>query len=250
MAQTTYLQLFFASFGTDTLSDAATEPKADKAIPTPKIVEDWSLRLQQAVVASAIYYKDRVGEKSQIKNDSAFLGPLSRKLSNSLASCVALHAGAYEDWTPDGTNVGYMVKIDGTSFLRAPVHLVPLIPEKSYAEIVWRLTNQVRLSYTSIIALSGSNAVRKILQFVDDVDFFEYVPDEPAEIIERLTKRLLTEDTSICERVKIGTTEFSPPYNLDAAKEALRKLDPINDNEATIKLEGTSKNCPEPGAAV
>ena len=143
--------------------DAQPTRGVDKA----KIVEEWADRLQLAVIGCAVYYEAHSKARKPTEGGQAFLKPLAEKLRGSLASCVALHAQAYGDWSDDGENVGFMVKIDGASFLRAPVHLVPLIPEKRFAAMIWKLTNEVRLSKNSIMALSGSNAVRRIFEYVD-----------------------------------------------------------------------------------
>lgn len=218
---------------TETTMDAQPTRGVDKA----KIVEEWADRLQLAVIGCAVYYEAHSKARKPTEGGQAFLKPLAEKLRGSLASCVALHAQAYGDWSDDGENVGFMVKIDGASFLRAPVHLVPLIPEKRFAAMIWKLTNEVRLSKNSIMALSGSNAVRRIFEYVDDVDFFEYVPDEPEIVHENIIDRMFANGAIVCERAQLGLNLFSAPFDKPNTRIAIQTLSSEGSDHSSVKLD-------------
>lgn len=213
--------------------DAQTPMDAEKS----KIVEDWARRLQMAVIGCAVYYDGQEGEENDSRSNEAFYTLLKEKLRGSLTSCVALHEQAYDGWFADGANVGFMVKIEDASFLRAPVHLVPLIPDKRFATKIWRLSNEVRLSKQSILALSGSNAVRRVFEHVDDVDFFEYVPDQPEDIKETITDRLFQSEPLFCERAKLGQLDFSSPFEKEPIEAAILSLSADDPKLSSVKLD-------------
>lgn len=204
-------------------------------------MENWSKQLQEAIIGSAVLFQeDKHGDRRKLKA-SPFKKPLSEKLRRSLAICTKFHAVAYPDWMPDDENEGYMLKIDGTSFLRAPVHLVPLVPDREHSEMVVGLSSAVRLSSNSIVAVSGSNAVRKMLPYVSDVDYFEYIPDSPAEVKSKLAQRIFpdAEDQNIahCKSVRIGMKEMVVSAQSSEIQAAMLELDEAVPERSTIKLD-------------
>jgi hypothetical protein len=218
------------------VTDITLDPQPAKEANRARVVEEWAQRLQLAVIGCAVYFLGTTSVPDKVQKTSPFRELLAQKLRGSLASCVALHAQAYPDWSADGENVGFMVKIDGASFLRAPVHLVPLIPEKRFAALIWKLANEVRLSKNSIMALSGSNAVRRVFEYVDDIDFFEYVPDEPLSVKEAILKRIFAKGALSCEKASLGNDDFRPPFETVSIEEAIMRISPSDLASSSAKL--------------
>lgn len=164
------------------------------------------------------------------RRDGTVHDMLYEGLVHSLKGQAEAMAGQYSGWRADQNFPGYMVKFDAPVVVRAPVHLVPVMPDREILNKIWDLSRVVRTTATSVICLSGSNAVRRVVSVVGDIDFCEYVYDLDTDTPNSIDKKF---DLSDCRLLSLRLGDFSEaiPWTLEkrrATQEVAAKLSPLD----------------------
>ena len=112
----------------------------------------------------------------------------------------------------DTDHPGYLIKTDWPMVLRVPYHVLPVFPESTDLRALWDISRQIRSSSDSVICISGSNAIRKLFDIVNDIDYCEYLSLPNADALRRLSSNISIDGDLRCLRVSLGKEQWAHPW--------------------------------------
>lgn len=206
---------------------------------------DASALFCKTVISCAIFYQNNCGRNLEEVSRGEMHAALANKLSDAYRFLSQLNSMLLSDWNADSGNPGWLVKVDGALCIRAPVHLVQLFPDTNTITEIFRLGQLVKTTTDSMLYMSGSNAVRKILDVVDDIDFCEYMPMSNDGIAELLIDKLSLSEEIACVELHCHASNrrYSQPFgDRDAITECVNNLNPEDGEKATIMTSFLAKH--------
>ena len=184
------------------------------------------------------YYRQTVSSPRDVREGSVYEN-LQETLNAFLHGFAVLHQSMYKNWIADKENIGYLVKIDAPTVIWVPVHLVPLFPDDDKVNDLWNLASNVKTTNGSIICLSGSNAVGRVLTHAGDVDFCEYVFVPCKNLTIKLEDKLKPNSSIVCLKARIcgHTWQISEKEDKSSFEEGISMIDPTDEELATGKYD-------------
>jgi hypothetical protein len=164
---------------------------------------------------------------------------LKKALTATLKAMASLHECNYPGYVADKDHVGYLIKYEPPLLFRIPYHVLPSFPTGKELVSLWQLSRQLRSGKRSVIAISGSNVLRKIFEVVGDIDFCEYlsIKDEAG-----YSKVIANTDGSkkiACAKLAFGGTKWEYPWGDNKPTEDFFKqeVDVSDANKCTMKAD-------------
>jgi hypothetical protein len=180
------------------------------------------------------YYRANEGDRL-LRRRSQVHQAMQSALTKTLSAMAQLHEALYPGWTADKDHVGYLMKLEGAIFVRAPYHVLPTFPAIEDLEGVWRLSRLLRSSDRSVICVSGSNVLRRVFDVVSDVDFCEYVDTTQQDSFGRMVANLDMSDGLICLELTLGGSKWRFPWP-DGRPDAAAFKDRVNTAHPTNSI--------------
>lgn len=195
------------------------------------------------LACATLYMQQNHPKGSAASEHGAHYQTLEQFLRIALTMEAGLLATSFSGWTADIGNPGYLIRQVPPSFFRVPVHLVAVFPDDEALGQIWILANRIRTDQDAIIFISGSNAVRSVLEYVNDVDFCEYLPKagEEAEKAVWLKLRNLSAD-DVCVRLRVGAERWAVPLPEEEVSHSLRATSYSAPELSTAKIDYISRN--------
>ncbi|PUB79805.1 MAG: hypothetical protein DBO99_03075 [gamma proteobacterium symbiont of Ctena orbiculata] len=163
---------------------------------------------------------------------------LKDNLSLALKGIAKFQQGSSPGWHADDDNPGFLLKQSSFVFVRIPFHLVRLFPSDSELEKIWKIGSLIKTSEKSIMHISGSNAVKKVFSFINDIDFCEYAADDPSKIAESIISLASTPSFSgCCTKIKIADNDSQSPYDSDEIKSRASLLSHQKPDSCLFKMD-------------
>jgi hypothetical protein len=158
------------------------------------------------------YYLTNVGRPR--RRGDAFKR-MQKALIALLRPMAELHSGLYPGYEADKDHAGYLVRVEPPKFFRVPYHVLPTFPTGSELDALWQVSRTIRSGDRSIIALSGSNVMRKVFECVGDVDFCEYFPEDHIDGFNKIASNMDGNGRVACLSLTFAGMEWRFPWGDD-----------------------------------
>ncbi len=168
---------------------------------------------------------------------------LSSALSNLLTGLCQAYEGQYPGWEADTYNPGYMITLSPPKMFRVPFHLLAVFPGSDVQDLIWTLASKIKTTPSSILCLSGSNAIRKMLNDIGDMDFCEYIIVTKSTADDLLKKATMSDSDLLCVGLKMPGFEWGLKSQEASASLESNKLtiDPSDSSMSRGKLDFIAK---------
>ena len=200
---------------------------------------NYSVRPAYTALACAAYVKQRATLPELA--EGAHLDMLNASVLSMLSALAVLHQSMFPGWKADATNPGYLVRQVPPAFFRVPVHLAPLFPDDASLREVWELAHRIRTDESSIIYISGSSAVRRIFEYVDDIDFCEYMPKSGRQLAASVLLKLSDSRDQCCMQVAFDNHKWLRPLISSNIAEQLEMASHDVLERSRVKLQYVAK---------
>ena len=157
------------------------------------------------------YFRTNAADRERLRQSDVYR-KVQIALTSTLSAMATLHAVNYPGWEIDKDHSGYLIKLDPPMLFRVPYHVLPTFPGRNELEALWLLSRAIRSGERSVIAISGSNVMRKIFEVVGDVDFCEYFPTDDAEGFEKIASNLDGTTHVACMKLAFSGKEWAFPW--------------------------------------
>lgn len=208
--------------------------------PESELAYDAVLEPAPIILRCAAYYKYSTATKARrVRSGKGHLGCLEKALGKIFNAVSTMYMAPFGEWSSHEWDIdreypGYLRSTKW--FIRVPVQLVPVFPDESALREVVRLANLIKTEESSIVFLSGSTALRRVLEFVDDIDFCEYLPLRGDPLCAALEQRASSnQDELLLVRLKLGEADMARPFPLPLDREQIDKFS--SKDGSSLKLD-------------
>jgi hypothetical protein len=193
--------------------------------------------LASLFIACREYYLTNSGRRKSKRGQ--MYRELRKALTATMKAMASLHACNYPGYVADKDHVGYLIRYDPPLLFRIPYHVLPSFPTGKELTALWQLSREVRSGKSSVIAISGSNVLRKIFEVVEDIDFCEYLSVKDEAGYSKVIANTTGNKRIACVRLAFGGLKWEYPWGDNKPTEAFFKeeVDISDVSRSTIKAD-------------
>jgi hypothetical protein len=170
------------------------------------------------------YYVTNPGDRAKLRRNQTYK-LVQKTLTSTLRAMAELHALTYPGCIVDKRHPGYLIKFEPPMYFRVPYHVLPAFPTGDEFEALWQLSRTIRSGDRTVIAISGSNVLRKVFDIVGDVDFCEYFPAHDIDGFDKMASNLDGTERIACLRLSLADKKWAYPWGEDKpTKEFFKKM--------------------------